>query len=134
MSSNIKVNLFTYSIIIILYLINLSPVASGEVNSLINNSMKRNIIIIDPGHGGHDNGIKGTHGFYEKSIALTISRLISKELKNDFSVILTRTDDYFLDLSQRVAKANNNSGDLFISIHTGGSFNKKSKGINIFYH
>ena len=93
----------------------------------------KKIIVIDPGHGGHDKGTVGNSGLMEKDITLTISKLISNEMKDRFTVILTRTDDYSIDLSERTAFANHHKANLFVSIHTNGSYILKKNGITISY-
>lgn len=76
-------------------------------------------IIIDPGHGGRDEGAPGKYSF-EKNIALAISLKlrdrINKELP-DINVIMTRTTDVYPSLHERADLANRSKGDLFISIH-----------------
>jgi N-acetylmuramoyl-L-alanine amidase len=91
-------------------------------------------IVIDPGHGGHDKGSKGFENTFEKTVSLTLAKMMKKKLGNNYIITLTRTDDYLSDIPQRGAKANNIKADLFISIHTGGSFLHKAKGMAIFYH
>jgi N-acetylmuramoyl-L-alanine amidase len=76
-------------------------------------------IVIDPGHGGHDPGAIGSQGTMEKDIVLDIARRLQEELgKNSlYHVLLTRTDDSFISLADRVAFANQHRADLFISLH-----------------
>ena len=90
-------------------------------------------IVLDPGHGGYDTGAKGECKTMEKNIALQLAQMIKKKLGNRHKTILTRTDDYKLDLNSRTAVANHLKADIFISIHTGGSFLHNAAGINIFY-
>jgi len=91
-------------------------------------------IVIDPGHGGNDTGTKGPDGTSEKSITLILARIIESELKTKYITKLTRKDDYWLDIYSRASTANNASGDLFISIHTGGSFLHKDSGMTVYYY
>jgi N-acetylmuramoyl-L-alanine amidase len=76
-------------------------------------------IVIDPGHGGRDPGAIGNQGTMEKDIVLDIARRLKKELdKNSlYNVLLTREDDTFVSLAERVAFANRHRADLFISLH-----------------
>ena len=90
-------------------------------------------VVIDPGHGGHDTGAKGAEGYHEKTVTLTLARLISDRLQPDYRVILTRNADYRLDIPGRTAVANQEGADLFISIHAGGSYLKEATGLSIFY-
>lgn len=77
-------------------------------------------VVIDAGHGGHDHGAID-NGVREKDINLAVAKrlasLIKKKLKS-INVVMTRDDDTFVSLQERANIANNNKGDLFISIHT----------------
>ena len=94
----------------------------------------KKIIVLDPGHGGHDKGAQGMNETYEKTVTLKLAHIIAKELKDKYMVFLTRTDDYWLDIPSRIDAANHSEADLFISIHSGGSFLHKASGIYIYYH
>jgi N-acetylmuramoyl-L-alanine amidase len=76
-------------------------------------------IMIDPGHGGIDTGTTGKSGLKEKDITLDIAKKLRELLKKypNYNVILTREDDTTLPLNKRVALAQKNKADLFISIH-----------------
>ena len=91
-------------------------------------------VVLDPGHGGHDNGAVGPEGTLEKSVALGLAQLIEGQLKKNYKMILTRSGDYRVNIPDRTAVANHLKADLFISIHTGGSFLHQAKGITIFYY
>jgi N-acetylmuramoyl-L-alanine amidase len=78
----------------------------------------RPLIVIDPGHGGIDNGTQAS-GESEKNLvlgfALTLRDRIEKSSK--YRVVMTRTDDTFIPLDDRVKIARNQSAALFVSIH-----------------
>jgi N-acetylmuramoyl-L-alanine amidase len=95
---------------------------------------QRPVVVLDPGHGGHDPGGQGPEGSLEKKVTLALARSITRHLGEAYRVILTRTDDVHLDTYGRTAKANYNRADLFISLHTGGSPLRTTRGINIFYY
>jgi N-acetylmuramoyl-L-alanine amidase len=80
---------------------------------------KRFTVVIDPGHGGIDGGANGLSGTVEKDITLAFSRELREQLTKagDLDVILTRDDDQFLRLDERVRFAREKNADLFISIH-----------------
>jgi N-acetylmuramoyl-L-alanine amidase len=109
-------------------------VNTSEVMAKKTSYHNEKIIILDPGHGGHDKGVQGMNGTYEKTLSLKLANLIAKELKDKYRVFLTRTDDYWLDIPSRVDVANHLKADLFISIHFGGSFLHKASGICIYYY
>lgn len=78
------------------------------------------VIVIDPGHGGHDPGAISINGFKEKDFTLEIGlkvRDLLKENMPDTKVVMTRDDDTFIELYQRRQIANKNKGKLFVSIH-----------------
>ena len=92
------------------------------------------VIVLDPGHGGDDSGAGSSDGTSEKAVALKLAQLIANELDRDVKVVLTRTDDYGVDLSKRTALANQLNADLFVSLHCGGSFVYSTAGTLIFYY
>ena len=93
----------------------------------------KGIVVLDPGHGGNDTGARGPEGILEKAVTLTLARMIENGLENEYRVVLTRTEDYWLDIANRTAVANHLNADLFISLHTGGSFQHSVGGTSIFY-
>jgi N-acetylmuramoyl-L-alanine amidase len=94
----------------------------------------KKVIVIDPGHGGNDFGARGPDGTTEKAVTLNLARILTTELEGEYRVVMTRTDDYQVDLDKRTAAANHHKADLFISIHTGGSFVHSTTGILIFHY
>jgi len=77
-------------------------------------------IVLDAGHGGIDNGAQGVSGILEKDITLSFVHSLRQAITQqnpDFAVYLTREEDVFLRLSERVKKARSLEADLFISIH-----------------
>ena len=78
------------------------------------------VVVIDPGHGGHDPGAIGRRG-KEKNINLNVALKVGQLIQNncnDVKVIYTRKTDVFIPLDRRAQIANNAKADLFISIHT----------------
>lgn len=76
-------------------------------------------IIIDAGHGGNDVGARGAYSF-EKDICLDIALKLGKKMEEempDVKVLYTRKTDIYPEIRARADFANNNKGDLFISIH-----------------
>lgn len=79
----------------------------------------RPLIVIDPGHGGIDNGTKGLDGQDEKDIVLAFSLKLRETLEKGgkYRVAMTRSDDTFIALTERVKFARQRNASLFISIH-----------------
>ena len=79
----------------------------------------RPVIVIDPGHGGLDAGTTASTGEAEKAIVLDFARDLRDKLDKGgkYRVVMTRSDDSFVTLSERVRIARNNKAALFVSIH-----------------
>jgi N-acetylmuramoyl-L-alanine amidase len=77
------------------------------------------VIVIDPGHGGHDAGAVGPRGLQEKDLTLDIAQRVATLLQEELGirVVLTRARDQFVGLRERTALANRERADLFVSIH-----------------
>ncbi|GAA8858150.1 N-acetylmuramoyl-L-alanine amidase [Helicobacter pylori] len=79
---------------------------------------KHKKIVLDAGHGGKDCGAMSANLVCEKDIVLEVVKFLHKELKKrDYSVLLTRDKDIYIDLVARTELANRKSADLFISVH-----------------
>lgn len=86
----------------------------------------RPLVVIDPGHGGHDPGASGA-GLREKTLALALARALRDELLRGggVRVALTRDDDKFLVLEERAEIARQLGADLFLSIHADSAGEKE---------
>ena len=106
-----------------------SPRAAGR-----SRAPRRIVVAIDPGHGGEDPGAIGPRGTYEKHVALAISRRLKRLIDADpnLRAVLTRDDDYFVPLAQRVAKARRVQADLFVSIHADAFREARARGSSVF--
>ena len=91
-------------------------------------------VVIDPGHGGHDNG--GQWGrVYEKHLALdTAYRLESKLKTLGYNTVMTRRSDYFISLPQRVSTGNRIKNAIFVSIHYNYTWKQDVSGLETFYY
>lgn len=92
---------------------------SNDLAVVVPDADKPFTVAIDPGHGGIDTGAKGRGGTQEKDITLAVSKALKAALENetDMRVILTRDDDRFISLGERVRLARKAAADLFVSIH-----------------
>jgi len=77
------------------------------------------VIVIDPGHGGVDPGAISTGGQYEKNVVFAFCNVLKAKLEatGQYSVLLTRKEDIFLALDERVEYARKEQADLLISVH-----------------
>jgi len=86
---------------------------------------KKNIIVLDAGHGGHDPGAVGGSR-KEKDLVLKISKSIKKHLKRlGYTVYMTRESDKFIKLHQRTRIADMRNAKVFVSIHANSVPNRK---------
>lgn len=79
----------------------------------------RPLVVLDPGHGGIDTGTKGPNGEQEKDIVLDVAKRLRERIEKSgkYRVLMTRTDDTFIPLAERVDIARNAGAALFVSIH-----------------
>jgi N-acetylmuramoyl-L-alanine amidase len=91
-------------------------------------------VIIDAGHGGHDNG--GQWGrVYEKHLALDTAARLELKLKSlGYQTVMTRRSDTFISLPQRVSIGNRYKNAIFVSIHYNYTWKQHVSGIETFYH
>jgi N-acetylmuramoyl-L-alanine amidase len=92
-------------------------------------------VVIDAGHGGHDQGTTGPRGLLEKDVVLDVSMRVGKLIEDRMGaeVIYTRTDDTFVPLEGRTALANDRKADLFLSIHANSSSTARVDGVETYY-
>ncbi|MFC0212604.1 N-acetylmuramoyl-L-alanine amidase [Paenibacillus chartarius] len=92
-------------------------------------------VVVDPGHGGKDPGARGVNGLYESYVNLDISLKLRDELvRRGYEVVMTRTDDVYLSLPQRVEFTNEQSGDLFVSVHANWYKQPSTNGSMVLYY
>ncbi len=90
-------------------------------------------VVIDAGHGGHDNG--GQWGrVYEKHLALDTAFRLEGKLKSlGYQTVMTRRSDYFISLPQRVSTANRYRNAIFVSVHFNYTWKQDVSGLETFY-
>jgi len=93
------------------------PHAASEPESASGD--RRPLVVLDPGHGGIDNGTKSAGGESEKDIVLDFAQRLRERIvpAGKYRVLMTRTDDTFVPLAERVRIAHNAGAALFVSIH-----------------
>ncbi len=102
----------------------------------LKNKIKFDVVVIDPGHGGHDPGAIGYKGTKEKDIVLDIAKKVGgyiNEYLPEIEVVYTRDDDSFIGLEERGQIANKAEGDLFVSIHCNVFSNRNAKGTEVYF-
>jgi len=92
------------------------------------------VIILDPGHGGKDEGAR-VRSCIEKQLTLRTSYLTKRHLEAlGYKVVMTRARDIFLPLGTRVQRANRRTHSIFISVHYNSASSPSAKGIEIYYY
>jgi N-acetylmuramoyl-L-alanine amidase len=95
------------------------------------------VAVVDPGHGGEKDGAIGPGGVREKELALQIARRVAAQLRRHGArVVLTRTTDRAVGLAERVARANAEGADLFLSIHLNslpGPARARARGVETYF-
>jgi N-acetylmuramoyl-L-alanine amidase len=91
-----------------------APVAAPEPGK-----DRRPVVMLDPGHGGVDPGAAASAGMFEKEIVFAFAQKLKQKLQAEgrYRVLMTRDDDVFIPLGDRVRIARAARADLFISIH-----------------
>ncbi|WP_135554147.1 N-acetylmuramoyl-L-alanine amidase [Paenibacillus cymbidii] len=92
-------------------------------------------IVVDAGHGGYDPGAIGVGGLQEKTVNLDISLKLRDELqRRGYMVAMTREDDRFIALPDRVSFTNGQNADLFVSVHANSYPNASMTGSMVLYY
>ncbi len=93
----------------------------------------RQLVVIDPGHGGRDPGAIGPTGVFEKTVNLAAAKQLREILKaRGYSVILTREGDTYPELEERIEIARVEDADLFISIHADAAPTPDIRGASVY--
>jgi N-acetylmuramoyl-L-alanine amidase len=92
------------------------------------------VIVIDPGHGGVDPGAIAVDGAYEKDIVLEMARELRRliERSGKYRVALTRDSDVFIRLRDRIAKARELGGQVFVSLHADSLRVAEQRGASVY--
>ena len=91
-------------------------------------------IVIDAGHGGMDGGAKGRARTLEKDVTLAFARRFKAALEETgrFEVLMTREDDRFVPLSERLAMTKGSGARLFVSVHADSLRNRRIRGATVY--
>lgn len=109
-----------------------TPVVTTSQAPLQNRARK--LVMIDPGHGGKDPGAIGETGEEEKHVVLDIAHNLRRLFEHHphIEVRLTREDDHFIPLYQRVEIAHQHNADMFLSIHADGFPKPQAHGASVY--
>ena len=92
------------------------------------------LVVLDPGHGGKDPGAIGVSGTYEKHIALGAAQELARQFlaRGHVRVSLTRQDDVFIPLEERVAIAQSLGAAMFVSMHADAVLDHSVQGASVY--
>jgi len=112
----------------------LVPLANAVAPSPLYKPLPPRLLMLDPGHGGHDPGAIGLSGTQEKNITLDIATRMAAVMQRESLVTtkLTRSDDMFLSLADRVTLGQQERADLFVSIHADSAPNQSARGLSAY--
>jgi len=113
-----------------------TPLPENTNYEKIRDKMKFDVVVLDPGHGGHDTGAIGYNNVLEKKVVLSIAKKVGgyiKENMPDVEVVYTRDDDRFIELEERGRIANRHEGDLFVSIHANSNHSRQPYGSEVYF-
>ncbi len=93
------------------------------------------VVIIDPAHGGKDEGVKLSRNVSEKEISLAVAALIKRNLEDSKNLVVrfTRSGDTDMALADRVGAAIKANADLLISLHINAGFEKNAAGYELYF-
>ena len=104
--------------------------SSNKISAIENNDF---VVVLDPGHGGRDPGAEA-EGYRESSLMLELAEAVKESLirNTDFKVVLTRTEDKFLSLEDRITIASQSDANLFISLHADAVIEGEASGTTVY--
>jgi N-acetylmuramoyl-L-alanine amidase len=92
-------------------------------------------VVLDAGHGGHDRGARALSGKNEKDLCLDVALRMKPLLERaGLRVVMTRTTDRFIPLSQRVQASNRIRGSIFVSVHFNWARRRAARGIETYHY
>ncbi len=92
-------------------------------------------VVVDAGHGGKDPGAIGVNELYEKNVNLDIARKLKQALiDRGYQVAMTRDNDVYLTLQERVERTNREQADLFVSVHANAHPSSSISGSMVLYY
>jgi len=94
---------------------------------------KKFVVVLDPGHGGKDPGAEA-NGYRESHLMLELAAAVKESLiiNTEFEVVLTRNEDVFLSLEDRITIATQSGADLFISLHADAVIEGEASGTTVY--
>lgn len=128
--SKLKYKTFTSEWHQVTVYINNKPVTGYIKKTSLEKGLKGKVIVVDAGHGGVDNGAKGVEKLLNLKTAIQLESLLKAA---GAKVVMSRTNDVYLTLSERVEVSHQYNADAFVSIHYNSNPNPSPHGIETYY-
>ncbi|MBA3960624.1 MAG: N-acetylmuramoyl-L-alanine amidase [Chthoniobacterales bacterium] len=107
----------------------------GCATPATNSSHTFTTVVVDPGHGGKDSGAVRRYSPAEKTLALDVALRVDRKLReSQLHTVLTRDNDTFIPLDERVAMGNAQENSIFVSIHFNDARRRGVHGFETYYH
>lgn len=116
--------------------ISLTSCSTARKTPGVSNTTRRfNTVVVDAGHGGKDNGAFRRYGGAEKIATLDVAKRLERNLReSQFRTVMTRSNDVFVDLDERVRIGNAQNNAIFVSIHFNDSSRRGIHGYETYYN
>ena len=104
------------------------------IDFLFSTDFKPKVVVIDPGHGGRDSGAVGKFKILEKNVTLAVAKKLKKRCDKSLYLkcFLTRNNDTYISLRNRIKFARRKKADLFISLHADYNTKSRVRGISFY--
>ena len=100
-----------------------------------NTSKTFSTVVVDAGHGGKDSGAYRRYGPPEKMVTLDVAKRLERKLReSQLKTVMTRSNDVFIPLDERVAIENKQKKAIFVSVHFNDSRRRRIRGFETYYH
>jgi len=92
------------------------------------------VVVVDAGHGGGDPGAQGCLGSVEKDLTLAVARSVALQsvLYPNLYIVLTRVDDHYVELADRIAVARQAHAAVYVSLHANSASDASARGIETY--
>jgi N-acetylmuramoyl-L-alanine amidase len=122
-------------ILLLVLLLGLGACSTIRVGRGKNTSKTFNTVVVDAGHGGKDSGAYRRYGPPEKVVTLDVAQRLNRKLReSQLRTVMTRSNDVFIPLDERVAIENRQKNAVFVSVHFNDSRRRGIHGFETYYH
>jgi N-acetylmuramoyl-L-alanine amidase len=122
-------------VLVLLGALSACTTTSSPTRSVKNTTKTFTTVVVDAGHGGKDNGAYRNYGGAEKVATLDVAKRLARDLReSQLKTVMTRSNDVFVELDDRVRIGNRQKKAIFVSIHFNDSRKRGIHGFETYYH